>query len=290
MDLVEIFLKQIVLNMVESDFEEVFEIMNRGLTNVTNDMTITPSSWLGGSVWGFMEQIYSNVMIPVAALILTFILTVEIYHVVIERNAMKEIEMSALFMIFFKLIFGILIVSHASVIVSGLFDIGNWAVEQTMGIVPIAVNGPSGMAAQLKNNLDTRYGLGPIFGFWFTLSITKLIAHAINIIARVVVYGRLLQMVLYACFSPVPLATFMNKDWNVGQNYIKSLLALAFQGFLIVFIFGVYSIVVATPNINVTGGLADISVSFVGHIGWGVLLCMSLTKTNSITQSIFGAH
>ena len=291
------FLKGLLISAIAPDLLSFYEVMYSGLGRVAGDVTIIPSGWLGGSVWGFMKQIEVTVMLPSATMIITFILACEVYHVVIEKNAMKDPDMPALFMIFFKLIVSVFVISNASDIVIGLFDLGNWAVEQTIGIIPLAINEPAAMTVTtieaMLNGSD--YNLVDFFGLWMTLSTATLAAHAINIVASLVVYGRLLQMVVYACFAPIPLATFMNRDWNIGQNYIKNLMALAFQGFLIVFFFGAYSIIVVSPiNPTLTGDMLgdfmNITIAIWGNVGWGILLCMMLMKTHSITQSIFGAH
>lgn len=290
MDTIANFLKDLVLDMVETNLNTLYTVLYMGFKQVKDDITVTPKEWLGGTAWDYMEQVHSNVMVPIGALILTFILVVELHHIVIERNAMKDIHIPELFMYFFKMAIGLIIVLKAPDIVLGIFDIGNWAVVKTIGIIPMTMSNPADMAAAVRQNLSANCNLGTCVGFWLTVSISTWIAIAINIIAMVIVYGRLMQMTMYASVSSVPLSTFMNKDWNVGQNYIKNLFALAFQGFLIVFIVGVFSIVMSNPQIDTGGDILDLTMSIMGHIGWGVLLCMMLIKTNTITQSIFGAH
>ena len=86
--------------------------------------------------------------------------------------------------------------------------------------------------------------------------------------------------------GPIPLATMTNRDWgHTGQNYLKSLFALAFQAFLIMVCVGIYSVLVR--NIGTTG---DISGAIWTCMGYTVLLCFALFKTGSLSKSLFGAH
>ena len=58
--------------------------------------------------------------------------------------------------------------------------------------------------------------------------------------------------------GPIPLATMTNRDWShTGQNYLKSLFALAFQAFLIMVCVGIYSVLVQ--------GIADVVLVFDDH-------------------------
>ena len=77
-----------------------------------------------------------------------------------------------------------------------------------------------------------------------------------------------------------------NGEWrSMGQNYLKSLLALGFQAFLIMVCVGIYSVLIQT--ISTTG---DISGAVWTAMGYTVLLCFCLFKTGNMAKAVFGAH
>ena len=73
---------------------------------------------------------------------------------------------------------------------------------------------------------------------------------------------------------------------HTGQNYLRSLFALGFQGFLIMICVGIYAVLV--EGISASGD--NIAGAIWGCMGYTVLLCYTLFKTGSLAKSLFGAH
>ena len=137
---------------------------------------------------------------------------------------------------------------------------------------------------QLKKRVEL--DLGALFGLWFQSLFVGLTMKALSICIMLVVYGRMIEIYLVSSVAPIPIATMVNHEWgSVGQNYLKSLLALGFQAFLIMVCVGIYAVLVET--IAVTG---DISTAIWTCMGYTVLLCFTLFKTGSLAKSIFSAH
>ena len=91
---------------------------------------------------------------------------------------------------------------------------------------------------------------------------------------------------LMVSLAPIPFSTFGNREQsNIGQNYLRSLFAIGFQGFLIIICVGIYAVLV--QNIAVGD---DITVAIWECMGYTVLLCYTLFKTGSLAKSLFGAH
>lgn len=286
------FLKDLVCDALEADLIKLFAMMYSGMLDTTDTLTITPANWHDGRIAAYIESIYENIMMPVAAIIITFFLTLEIYNIVVEKNQMKEVDVSALVTLFIKIMVCFFVVVNSLNIVNGIFGLGTWVVQRAVDIVPLDVGTPEDMAAEIVKALraDNSIRFWTVLGYWLDTTLYKWLFTIINVISFVVVYGRLMQMVLYAAFAPIPLATFLNKDWGVGQNYIKNLMALAFQGFLIILIYGIYVILISNPpEFNASDFFTE-PKHILQNLFYGVLLCMSLTKTNTITQSVFGAH
>ena len=91
---------------------------------------------------------------------------------------------------------------------------------------------------------------------------------------------------LYTSVAPIPFATMTNKEWgNIGNNYLKGLFALAFQGFFMLVCVGIYSVLVnaMTISTNLHGAMFSVAA-------YPVVLAFSLFKTGSLSKSIFNAH
>ena len=99
-------------------------------------------------------------------------------------------------------------------------------------------------------------------------------------------YGRMIEIYLVTSVAPIPMATMVNHEWgSMGQNYLKSLLALGFQAFLILVCVGIYAVLIQT-----IAATDDISGAIWACMGYTVLLCFTLFKTGSLAKSVFSAH
>ena len=106
------------------------------------------------------------------------------------------------------------------------------------------------------------------------------------IIIFVIVYGRMIEIYLWVSLAPIPFATFGNREQSMmGQNYVRSLFALGFQGFLIMICVGMYAVLIQTVAFS-----SDIIGSLWGVMGYTVLLIFTLFKTGSLAKSVFHAH
>jgi hypothetical protein len=129
-------------------------------------------------------------------------------------------------------------------------------------------------------------GYVELFGLWLEIFIVKLGLSVMSMIIFLVVYGRMIEIYLVISLAPIPMSTFGNKEQSqIGQNYIRSLLALGFQGFLIMVCIGIYAALITSVTFS-----SDIAGSLWGAMGYTVLLCFALFKTSSVTKSVFQAR
>ena len=128
--------------------------------------------------------------------------------------------------------------------------------------------------------------IGPLFGLWFQSSLMGILAWVLSICIFIVIYGRMIEIYMVTSIAPIPMATMVNREWGqMGQNYLRTLLALGFQAFLIMVCVAIYSVLV--QNISVS---TDISTAIWTCMGYTVLLCFCLFKTSSLARSVFNAH
>ena len=161
----------------------------------------------------------------------------------------------------------------------------------TFGVTPD--NGPSLIFQTLPpvfiNMAGGRFWGALFFLFMIFASFSTVLAVFENILAIcifLVTYGRMIEIYVVTSLGPIPLATMGNSEWRgMGQNYLKSLLALGFQAFLIMVVVGIYAVLI--QNI---ASASDVSGAIWGCMGYTVLLCFCLFKTGSISKSVFSAH
>ena len=128
--------------------------------------------------------------------------------------------------------------------------------------------------------------LGPLFGLWFQSMFIGVTMWALYICIFIVIYGRMIEIYLVTSVAPIPMAAMMGKEWGgMGQNYLRSLFAVGFQGMLILVCVAIYAVLV--QGIATSG---DPIGAIWGTVGYTVLLCYMLFKTGGISQRIFGAH
>jgi len=233
-----------------------------------------------------IQNLSNNVMLPIAGVILALVMTMEFIHIIMDKNNMAEIDTWSFLMWVFKTACAILIVSNTWNIVMAVFDVAQQVVNNASGI--IAGNTAIDLSSMLSNLESTlmEMDLGPLVGLWFQSMIVGLTMNVLSILITLICFGRMIEIYLVTSVAPIPMATMMNHSWGqMGQNYLRSLAALAFQGFLIIVCVAIYAVLVQNMVIE-----TDISLAIWTVMGYTVLLCFTLFKTSSIARSVFNAH
>ena len=185
----------------------------------------------------------------------------------------------------FKTACAILILSNTFNIVMAVFDVSQSAISSAAGLIQGSTDITPDMLAELETTLEAM-DLGPLLGLWLQSSIIGVTMQIMGIIIFVLVYGRMLEIYLLTSLAPLPVATLANRELGgAGQNYLKSLFAVGFQGMLILVCVAIYAVLV--QGIATSG---DPIGAIWGTVGYTVLLCFMLFKTGGIAQRIFGAH
>jgi hypothetical protein len=245
----------------------------------------TPVQWNSG-VFSMIQSLSETVIIPIAGAILAFVMCYELIQMVIDRNNLNEIDTWMFFRWIFKTIVAVLLVTNTFNIVMGVFDMAQHVVNSSAGVI---ISNTNIDLASVLPDMEARLQLmelGPLFGLWFQSIFVGLTMKALTICIFLVIYGRMLEIYLMTSLGPIPLATMTNREWSgMGQNYLKSLLALGFQAFLIMVCVGIYAVLVRSISTD-----ADIIAAIWTCMGYTVLLCFALFKTGSLAKSIFNAH
>lgn len=281
----EEWLREILTGGITSNLDGLFDQVNTKVGEIADQVGQTPAGW-NTAIYDMVKNISDNVMVPIAAMVLAFVMSAELIQMVIDRNNLNDGDTFAFFKWVFKSSTACLIVTNTWNIVMAVFDVGQHIVDQAAGVAI----GAGGIDSSLfMGGLDEKLAamtLGSLLGLWIQTGVVKLCMGLLQICILVVVFGRMIEIYLVTSVAPIPMATMMNKESEqVGKNYLRSLIALAFQAFLIIVCVAIYTALV--EHITVTD---DISYAIWTCMGYTVLLCFSLFKTGSLAKSIFNAH
>ena len=279
------WLKEVLIGGIVSNLSSVFDSTNEQVGNIVGQVGMTPQAWNGG-IFTMIQNLSNNVILPIAGAILAIVVTLELIQLITDKNNLNDVDTWMFFKWVFKSACAVLIVSNTWNIVMGIFDATQSVVGSAAGLVAgnTSIN-ISSVVTDLEARLEAME-LGPLFGLWFQSLFVGICTWAITICIFIVIYGRMIEVYLVTSVAPIPMATMVNREWGqMGQNYLRSLLALGFQAFLIVVCVAIYAVLV--QNIAVS---TDISSAIWTCMGYTVLLCFSLFKTGSLAKSVFNAH
>ena len=278
-------IKEFLMGLIESNLTNMFTDVNDKVGTIATEVGKTPSSW-NGSIYTMVKGLSDNVIVPIAGIIITFVLCYELISMVTEKNNMQEMDTWMFFKWFFKAAVSIYLLTNTFNIVMAVFDIGQHVVGGAAGVIG------GSTSIDIASTLDTmRTGMeameiGELLGLAIETLLISLCLKIMSILITVILYGRMIEIYLTVSVAPIPFATMTNREWgNIGTNYFRGLFALAFQGFLIMVCVGIYAVLINNMIIadNIHSALFSVAA-------YTVILCFSLFKTGSLSKSIFNAH
>ncbi|MBR3245769.1 MAG: hypothetical protein IKF90_24205 [Parasporobacterium sp.] len=277
--------KTILIEGIIVNLDGLFDTVNGRVGQIANIVGKTPSSW-NGTIYDIVHALSEYVILPIAGVILTFVVCYELIQLVIEKNNMHEFDTWIFFKWFAKSAIAIIIITNTWNIVMGIFDVAQSVIASASGYITGSTNiDISSVTTDLAEQLQER-DVGALLGLWFSTLFISLSINILTILIFLIVFSRMIEIYLMTSLAPIPFATFANREWSaIGQNYVKSVLALAFQGFLIIVCVAIYAVLV--QNISFGG---DIGGALWTCMGYTLLLCFALFKTGSLSKSIFAAH
>ena len=282
-DAIADWFRGLLIDGIVSNFTGMFDEVNRKVGEIASQVGQTPAGWNAG-VFNLIRTLSETVVIPVAGMILTFVLCYELITMIVEKNNMAEFDTFNIFKWIFKTFVATYILTHTFDIVMGIFSLAQWVVSKSAGVIGSALD----MNFALTN-LETQLaamGTGELIGLYLESAILSLAMKAISLCVFIIIYGRMIEIYLTCSIAPIPLSTMANREWgSMGNNYLKSLFALAFQGFLIMVCVAIYAILLQTITSS-----TNIHAAIWGCCGYTVLLCLTLFKTGSLSKGLFGAH
>lgn len=278
------WLKEVLVGGIMDNLSGMFDAVNQQVGNIATQVGTSPANFSPG-VFSMIRNVSESVIIPIAGIILTIIACYELIQMIIDHNNLANFETWIFFKWVFKTFVAVMLITNTFNITMAVFDVAQHVVNASGGIIAgnTAIDA-SGLEA-LEETLQGM-DLGPLIGLLLQSFVVQITMSALAIIIFVIVYGRMIEIYLMVSLAPIPFSTFANREQNqIGQNYLRSLFALGFQGFLIIICVGIYAVLVQSLAFT-----DDIIADIWGIMGYTVLLCFTLFKTGTLAKSVFNAH
>ena len=238
------WIKEVLTGGIIANLSGMFDSVNEKVADVAGQVGMTPSAW-NSSIYSMIHNLSETVVLPIAGVILAFVMTLELVQIITDKNNFHEIESAVFFKWIFKTACAILIVTNTWNIVMGIFDVAQGVVNNAGGVIVADTSiDITSVAADLETRL-MEMDIGPLIGLWFQSLFVGVTMWALTICIFIIVYGRMVEIYIVTSVSPIPMATMLGKEWGgMGQNYLRSLLALAFQAFFIIICVAIYAVLV----------------------------------------------
>ena len=282
---IEQALKDMLIGWIESNLTNMFTDVNEKVGTIAAEVGQTPSGWNGG-VYQMIRGLSENVIVPIAGIIITFVLCYELISMITEKNNLHDMDTWMFFKWFFKAWVAVYLVTHTFTITMAVFDMAQHVVSGAAGVIGGSTEIDVAAAlASMQSGLDAME-IPELLLLVMETSLVSLCMKIMSVLITVILYGRMIEIYLYCSVSPIPFATMTNREWGqIGNNYLKSLFAIGFQGFLIMICVGIYAVLV--NNMIIADNLHSAIFSLAAYT---VILCFSLFKSGALAKSIFSAH
>lgn len=282
-DKIEEFFKELLLGGIQANLESMFIDINDKVGAVATDIGKTPMGW-NSEVFNFIKSINDSVIIPIAGLIITAVLCIELINMVMQKNNMHDTDTFEFFKYMIKMWIAVWLVSHAFTFSMAVFDVAQHLVNQAAGVINTSATVSGDQIVQMVEGLKDK-GLGELVMMLFETSLVKVAIQVMSVVIMLVVYGRMFEIYVYCSVSAIPFATMGNKEWGqIGTNYIKGLFAIGLQGLFLIICLGIYAVLVKTIKIT------DIHASTFMILGYALLLGLMMLKSGTLAKSVLNAH
>ena len=284
LDAIEEWFRGLLVSGIMNNLTNTFNSVNDRVGQIATDVGRTPSTF-SPVIFRLIRNLSENVIMPIAGLILTFIACYELIQLVISHNNLANFETWIFWKWIFKTFVAVTLITNTMNITMAVFDVAQHVVTQAGGIIGSTTAIDASTLATMQATLEGM-DIGPLLSIYLQSFVVQFLMLLLSALIFVIVYARMIEIYLMVSLAPIPFATFGNREQSmIGQNYLRSLFALGFQGFLIMVCVGIYAVLIQTVSFT-----SDIIGSLWGVMGYTILLAFTLFKTGAVAKSILHAH
>ena len=285
LDAINEWIKELLIGAINGNLSTMFGDVNEKVGTIAAEVGKTPQAW-NANIFSMIKMLSENVIVPIAGIVITYVLCYELISMVIDKNNMHDFDTFMFFKWFFKAWVAVFLVTHTFDITMAVFDVAQHVVARSAGVIggSTSIDVASALSS-LQAGLDSME-IPELLKLVLETTLVSFGMEIMSVIITVVIYGRMIQIYLYCSVSPIPFATLTNREWGqIGNNFLRGLIALGFQGFLIMVCVGIYAVLVSSLVVA-----NNLSTAIFSIAAYTVLLCFMLLKSDSIAKSLFAAH
>lgn len=285
LDQIAQWIKEFLIECITGNLTGLFDQVNSAVGDVALDVAKSPQEW-NGAIFAMIRSLSDSVIVPIAGIIITFVLSYELISMIVEKNNMHDFDTFNIFKWIFKVFVATYLVTHTFDITMAIFDLSQHVVQQSTGVIAgnTSINFEAALG-DLTSQLEAM-GNGELFGLLVETVLIKITTPILSLCVMLVLVGRMVEIYIYCSVGAIPFSTMTNREWGqMGNNYLRGLVALGLQGFFIMVCLAIYSALVSS-----IGSAENIHIAIWSCAGYTLLLCFSLFKTGAISKSIFNAH
>ena len=285
LDIITDWIKGILRDCIMGNLDGLFDQINSEVGEVAANVGTTPAAWNAG-VFSMIRNLSNNVVVPIAGMVITFVLCYELISMLMEKNNFHDFETFAIYKWILKAFIAVYLVTHTFDITMAIFELAQHVVQQSAGIITGTTSIDFATAIGNVSTQLEAMEIGELFGLLVETLLLRITMPILSLCVMLVLVGRMIEIYIYCSIGAIPFATMTNREWGqMGNNYLRGLVALGLQGFFIMICVAIYAVLVGQIG---SGG--NLHLSIWQCAGYTVLLCFSLFKTGAVSKSIFNAH
>ncbi len=285
LDKIEQAIREFFMGLIESNLTTMFVDVNEKTATIAEQIGQTPQGW-NGNIFSMIRSLSETVIIPIAGMIITFVLCYELITMITEKNNLHDGDSFSFFKYFLKMWVAVFLVTHTFDITMAIFDVAQHVVNAASALIrgSTYIDISTVLAAMLAG-LQNK-GIAELAALSMETLLVGNAMKLLSVLITVILYGRMIEIFLTCSVAPIPFATLTNREWGqMGNNYLRNLAALGFQGFFMMVCVAIYTVLVQSIILS-----ENIHASIFQIAAYTLLLCFSLFKTGSLSKSIFNAH
>lgn len=190
---IEEWMRNLLTGMVSSNLTTMYTDVNEKTGQIAAQVGQTPQGW-NGSIYSMIQNLSESVIVPIAGMIITFVLCYELISMLTEKNNMHDIDTWMFFKYFFKMWVAVWIVSHTFTITMAVFDVGQSVVSRAAGVISsdTAINIDT-MISTMETAMESME-IGELVILALETMLVSLCMKIISVFITVILYGRMIEI------------------------------------------------------------------------------------------------
>ena len=193
LEIIQDWIKDILRDCIMGNLDGMFDQINNEVGEVASTVGQTPADWNAG-VFSMIRSLSDNVVVPIAGIILTFVLCYELITMIIEKNNLHDFETFTLYKWIFKVFVAVYLVTHTFDITMAIFEVGQSVVQQSSGVINGSTNIDFAAAlGDVEAQLETME-IGELFGLLVETMLLKITMPILSFCVMIVLIGRMIEI------------------------------------------------------------------------------------------------